>query len=381
MKKKCLTLTLALALVLSLGVTAFAAEGTKTYSFNITAISQEQWDGARKEILLHVTQGGETRDITIPAVTEGMGHAVLTGLPVYENGEKTDCALGITLVPVRLLSESLGIPIDWNSEKGAVEFDTYKGHISIPLGATSITMPDGSAWRETTYTYPDGSPIQLAMMRDQEYRTYLPIRAFSSIAFEESRWDWQDTARLEGWITIPETNSKVEWTEEQKELLGYVWDIGSTGNIQYLPHTAKVLEETDASIMGGGDGLKIIPEDIVTNNGIFIRSGDNGELWIGGLHNFIGMEPEVKDQDYLKILKAVLLDVVPDESDALAIGETFEKMHEYALISHGKTNGTDAEIDAAAQALEELETHKEYNSVNIEWHDDWMGYYLSIKKK
>lgn len=383
-KNRIIAMMLAVVMVFTLAIVPASAEGTKSYTFNISDIPQNQWDAARKRILIHVTKGDQTYDVTIPDSTEGMGHAVLMGLPIYENGVKMENQdpLGITLVPVRLLSETLGIPIDWNGEKGTVEFDTYKGHISIPIGAISITMPDGSTWQETTYAYPDGSPIQLAMLRGQENRTYLPIRAFSSIAFEESEWNWHNTAYLEGWITIPETNSKAEWTEEQKQLLDYVWNVGSTGNIAKLPNTAKVLEETGADAGNFRGSLQIEPQDIVTGNSISIKRGNlDNELWIQGLHNFIGMHPEVKDQDYLKILKAVLLDIVPDENDALAIGEVLDEVEKYAAVA-GNPNTPEEEADVAGNiAAEMISKEYEYNSVIVQWHRDWMGQYVSITKK
>ncbi len=388
-RNRIFAMMLAVAMVFTVAIAPAHAAGTKTYSFNLTDIPQNQWDGARKEILLHVTQGDETRDITIPAKTEGMGHAVQMGLSVYENGTKTDRTMDITLVPTRLLSEALGINIDWNSETASVEFDTYKGHVSIPVGATSITMPDGSTWQETTYTYPDGSPIQLAMVRNQESRTYLPIRAFSSIAFQESRWDWHDAARLEGWVTLSE--SEVQWTEEQKTKLETVWKNGVASNIAYLPHTAKALKETGAMKRSDGRGLVIDPQDI-SSGSIGVGKGyERNELWITSLDTVIGMNPDVKDQDYLKILKAILLDIVPDESDASAIGEMFEEVH-YGLIALRETVEGSPEGNEALAKLDALYNRTwagdeptylptEYSSVATQWTYDWKGYVLHIYKK
>ncbi len=391
-KKNVFALALVVVMALAMTVPLASAAGTKTYSFNLTDIPQNQWDGARKEILLHVTQGDETRDITIPAKTEGMGHAVQMGLSVYENGTKTDRTMDITLVPTRLLSEALGINIDWNSETASVEFDTYKGHISIPVGATSITMPDGSTWQETTYTYPDGSPIQLAMVRNQESRTYLPIRAFSSIAFQESRWDWHDAARLEGWVTLPE--SEMQWTDEQKTKLETVWKNGVASNIAYLPHTAKVLKETGAMKRSDGRGLVINPQDVNSATVGVTKGYERNEIWITGLDTVIGMNPDVQDQDYLKILKAILLDIVPDESDARAIGQMFDEVEKYqcALNAAAVNGASEAELDAIIDEYnkvtntalvngEWVDLPIEYNSVVLQWHKDWKGLYVSITKK
>lgn len=366
--KTMLALVLALSLFLGLAVPVFAA-GTTTYTFNISDIPQSQWDAARKEILIHVEQDGVTRDITIPANAAGMGHATLTGLPIYENGVKMDKqpTMSITLVPTRLLSEALGIPITWNQEAQAVEFDTYQGHISIPVGATSITLPDGSIWQETTYTYPDGSPIQLALTRAQESRTYLPIRAFSSIAFEESTWDWSSPARLEGWVKLPKTTvGKEGWTEEQKMGLKAVWESGITAHLEDLPNTSKAMEETGWEPRTYNETFLIEHPDQAGSVGIIVGYSD-GSIQLRNLHSVIGCNWDGKSE-YIKLVRAVLLDILPDEADANAIADKFNVLESLYPAYLNSEDGS-AEEAAAIKAINaaEDEITGEYNSVSVKY--------------
>ncbi len=218
--------------------------------------------------------------------------------------------------------------------------------------------------------------------------TYLPVRAISQALEKEVTWDGNTNTVYIGEVpagaivTLPE--SEVQWTEEQKEQLTYVW-AGRVNTIVNLPHTAKVIEETGAYVphfSGDTHALAIDPQDI-TSGRIGVGKGyERNELWITSLDTVIGMNPDVKDQDYLKILKAILLDIVPDESDARAIGAKFDELEElykpYIYSERGSAEETEAWN--AIKAFE-ASFNAEYNSVRTEYTNDWRGEILHIYKK
>lgn len=224
--------------------------------------------------------------------------------------------------------------------------------------------------------------------------TYLPVRAISQALEKEVTWDGNTNTVYIGEVpagaivTLPE--SEVQWTDVDIRRLDTVWKRGMAANIAYLPHTAKVLKETGAMKNSDGWDLVIDPQDISTGSIGVGKGYERNELWITSLDTVIGMNPDVQDQDYLKILKAILLDIVPDESDAVAIGEMFDEVEKYQCALNAAK--TEAEQDVAIEMLHALKNNNlvdgewtnlpiEYNSVVLQWHKDWKGLYVSITKK
>lgn len=340
MCKKFMSVLLAIVMVLTMFVLPVNAAGTNNvkYSFNLSDIPQKDWDNSKVEILMHIKIGAEVVDCTIPANKEGYGHASLMGLPVYENGVKTKRTMPITVVPIRLLSESIGVPLSWDQTTQSVIIDSYRGKVTIPLGASVIDMPDGSSFKEEEYTYPDGSPIQLAMMRAQEGRTYLTVRSFCSIIFsdeDEVVFDWSRPGRLEIWGTMPFTlSSEKEWVGLNPILEKFG---PSMGNAAKLPHIAAAIEETNATVNGLGDYnyLTIRPEDAYTTNYIWVRHNvweeDTTEIEIIGLGSYVGMPYDSETPGYLKVVKAILEDLISDSQDVAAI---------YNMVEDAQKNGT-----------------------------------------
>lgn len=351
MGKRMISLWMAALMVCTMLVVPAAAEDVE-YSFNLNDIPQKDWDNSRVEILLHVTTGfnsSTTKDILIPANKEGYGHASLMGLPVYENGVKTKRSMSITVVPVRLLSEQLNIPISWDQATQSVIIDSYRGKVTIPLGASEINLPDGTTFQETQYTYPDGSPIQLALNRAQESRVYLPIRAFSSIAFVSSRWDWSNAGRLEGWVTLDDgkMNTNKDWVGVWNPETPFMEDMVN------LPHIAAAIEETNASTTkrGNSNYMTVRPADAETTEYIFLSKVDGG-IRIAGLQNYVGHRYESENPGYLKIIKGILDDFISDPEDVAAI---------YNMVEDVEKNGT---------PITEIRT---FNTVIIDWRDTENG--------
>lgn len=94
-----------------------------------------------------------------------------TGKPFAENGR--------TLVPLRITMESLGVNVNWNSEKNCIELNKGFKQVVVPFNESYITVNNK---RITT----DALPV---IIND---RTYLPIR-FVCEAFDYSvNWDQEN---------------------------------------------------------------------------------------------------------------------------------------------------------------------------------------------
>lgn len=80
-----------------------------------------------------------------------------------------------TLVPVRIISESLGYKVDWNSQDKIV---TVSDKIQVQIGSNLIENKE------------DGSQIQIeAPAQIKDDRTFVPIRAIAEILGRQVDWD------------------------------------------------------------------------------------------------------------------------------------------------------------------------------------------------
>ncbi|MDD2225230.1 MAG: copper amine oxidase N-terminal domain-containing protein [Candidatus Shapirobacteria bacterium] len=86
-----------------------------------------------------------------------------------------------TMVPLRLISETLGADVNWNSETNSITVKKDNKEINVQIGSDLMLINDQKSTKEITL---DSPPVV-----DQNNRTLVPVRAIAE-AFEKSViWD------------------------------------------------------------------------------------------------------------------------------------------------------------------------------------------------
>ena len=233
-RKKAVALMLTFAMALSMGTTALAASPTDSgpkYTINMEAITDQKMRDSQVAIRFAF-------DNKAPITIKGddyMGYPILMNVPSLG---------GITLIPIRLICEAIGVPVDWipASEEDishALIKSPDHGDVKLYMGATSIQAEDGTYYQETTYTFPDGSPIPLCLFRNG--RTYVPVRFITNFLVDNATFGWSQNMQL---LTIKGSITEKEITSEWDGIgvnTGIVWEPEEP--LENMPNTSEVVEK------------------------------------------------------------------------------------------------------------------------------------------
>lgn len=136
---------------------------------------------------------------------------------IYINNEKIETADAPfvknerTLVPIRVISENLGVKVDWNQEKQEVSLEKEGNEIFLPL--------------KEKYYVQNGERVATDIAPEiKNNRTFVPLRLIAELYGKEVRWD-QESYSV--WIQDPgqgklkeKPNQQKEKTKEKKGFLG-----------------------------------------------------------------------------------------------------------------------------------------------------------------
>lgn len=207
MTKKIVAALLAAIMTLSMSVTAFAAAPTNTsvekhYYMDLQSMTDQKFEDSSVDLEMYVNnkrtllkKDGDTC-IDVYSIDEtDLGSALL--FRYDPNGKLDSESMNVTYVPIRRVANvfaDYGVKIDWNDKTKNVVLDTPKGRIEFPVGATSITAPDGTVYEEQTYRFPDGSPINITSARNG--RVYVTVRFISTFLMPDCTYRWKGTEKL-----------------------------------------------------------------------------------------------------------------------------------------------------------------------------------------
>lgn len=207
MTKKIVAALLAAIMTLSMSVTTFAAAPTNTsvekhYYMDLQSMTDQKFEDSSVDLEMYVNnkrtllkKDGDTC-IDVYSIDEtDLGSALL--FRYDPNGKLDSESMNVTYVPIRRVANvfaDYGVKIDWNDKTKNVVLDTPKGRIEFPVGATSITAPDGTVYEEQTYRFPDGSPINITSARNG--RVYVTVRFISTFLMPDCTYRWKGTEKL-----------------------------------------------------------------------------------------------------------------------------------------------------------------------------------------
>ena len=234
---------LVFAMVFSIGTTVMTTEASaaaptkiisprpQRYTIDMTSISDQQMRDSQVAIRFEF-------DDKTPVNIKGddyMGYPVLMNVPSLG---------GVTLIPIRLICEAIGVPVDWipaseDDDAHALIKSPDHGDVKLYMGATSIQAEDGTYYQETTYTFPDGSPIPLCLFRNG--RTYVPVRFITSFLVNNATFSWSQNMQL---LTIRGslTEQEIDTPWEGKGV-NYNIEIPLDNPIANMSNTAAVAEK------------------------------------------------------------------------------------------------------------------------------------------
>jgi len=123
-----------------------------------------------------------------------------------------------TMVPLRLIGETLGANVNWNSETNSITVKKDNKEINVQIGSNLMSINDQKSIKEITL---DSPPVV-----DQNNRTLVPVRAISEAFGKSVIWDQA-------------TNSIfINYTEQEKaDFINNPNNIGTGGNTK-TPETA-----------------------------------------------------------------------------------------------------------------------------------------------
>lgn len=207
MAKKLTAALLAAIMTLSMSVTAFAAAPTNTsvekrYYMDLQSMTDQKFEDSSVDLEMYVNnkctllkKDGDTCIDGYRIDETDLGSALL--FRYDPNGKLDSESMNVTYVPIRRVANvfaDYGVKIDWNDKTKNVVLDTPKGRIEFPVGATSITAPDGTVYEEQTYRFPDGSPINITSARNG--RVYVTVRFISTFLMPDCTYRWKGTEKL-----------------------------------------------------------------------------------------------------------------------------------------------------------------------------------------
>lgn len=170
---------------------------------------------------------------------------------IYINNEKIEIADAPfvknerTLVPIRVISENLGVKVDWNQEKQEVSLEKEGNEIFLPL--------------KEKYYVQNGEKVATDIAPEiKNNRTFVPLRLIAELYGKEVRWDqesysvWiQDSGQNPG--QEPEKNSgqnvqKEEPKAEKEKTQEKKKPVGNRGEKAYLYAKGRIIGNKNSSI-------------------------------------------------------------------------------------------------------------------------------------
>ena len=328
---------------------AFAAE--KKYTIDLQSVPDQQFYDSRCVIRFEL----EGRD---PVVVKGDDNL---GYPVLMNVKNLG---GVTLIPVRAICEALGLEVGWQNataEEAAHALISTPNHGDVKLysGATSITTDDGVTYQETTYTFPDGSPIPLVVFRNG--RTYVPVRFITSFVVENSSFAWTtnstliikgsmaEVAETEGAWNGVGVNHQLEWMDNESAL-------------ETMKNTAAVIEELGLAYKAEGNALAV--EHVAICNNIIT----DGLVLKGFSYS------SVSRLNYAAAI-AMLKDVLDAESATALINwiEELDRLHQVyynAKVGSEEEAAAKTALYAHGNKLWEATSPVKFGNVLVSWYED-----------
>lgn len=313
MTKKIISAIMALTIMAGLTIPASAANdnttnSSKRYYIDLEMASDKEFE--ESNVSLEFFMNGEGGLLTYWSTykfdgsivdEQSLGSAVL--YEYHPDGKKDSESMPITYVPIRRVANALGLAIDWNDETKNVVLDTPKGKIEFPVGATSITAPDGTTYEEQTYRFPNGDPINIVSMRNG--RTYVTVRFLSTFLMPDATFKWKGTKRLCIMGTLEGTAVEKPYGINKK-YAAFRGDI----DLELLPTLMEVAKSVGAEVDYSLLDLESIDKYGATNR-LHINA-DNGVISVSGYR------PDAADEAQMKVLEAMLTDLINDaDKDAI----------------------------------------------------------------
>lgn len=321
MTKKIISAIMALTIMAGLTIPASAANDNTTnsdkrYYIDLEMATDQEFEECGVE--LEFVINGKTTTIKADGTViksdgtttkdDTLGNAVL--FDYRPNGKLDQDSMPITFIPLRLCVSAFadyGVKIDWDDTTKNVVLDTAKGRIQFPIGATSITAPDGTKYEEQTYRFPNGDPINVVSMRAN--RTYTTVRFLSTFLMPDATFKWKGTERL----TITGTMEKSEGVEKTYGInKNYISEYGGI-DFEALPTLAEVAKSVGAEVDSYVLKLESIDKYGGTNR-LHINTDKDGTINVSG-YNTLGV-----DESQLKVLEAMLTDLINDaDKDSIMV--------------------------------------------------------------
>ena len=365
MMKKFVSAIMALTIMAGLTIPASAANDNTTnsgkrYYIDLEMASDKEFEecGVELEFIINgktttikadgtviKSDGTTTKDDTL-------GNAVL--FDYRPNGKLDQDSMPITFIPLRLCVSAFadyGVKIDWDDTTKNVVLDTAKGRIQFPIGATSITAPDGTKYEEQTYRFPNGDPINVVSMRAN--RTYTTVRFLSTFLMPDATFKWKGTERL----TITGTMEKSEGVEKTYGINKNYMDKQGLVDFESLPTLMEIAKSVGAEVSYNVLKLESIDKYGGTNR--LNIDAQNKEIRVSG-YNDLGA-----DESQLKVLEAMLTDLIND-ADKDAIMAMFKEISDNLLVGYDKRKGITAEAQAWVDNFDKNLVHT-YNEVVLEF--------------
>lgn len=196
--------------------------------------------------------------------------------------------------------------------------------------------------------------------------TFLPVRAVGEALGKKVTWDGNTKTVYLG--EVPAGAIK-DWVgvRDMKEAVGsYV----STTGAKDLPHIAAAIKETNSKVGSYNGYLSIWPDDAGTSGKIYLEThqeDDRSEIWITGLNEYFMEAHNNPNGDYLKIVRAMLEDLVSDSEDIESVMDMVKQMDaNYQLQGNVKADMSDrlAAVDSTDKIIENVH---EFNTVVVQW--------------
>jgi len=322
---KICSIILVVVMVLTMATVAFAAE--KKYTIDLQAVPEQEFLDSRVTIKFELTG----RDPIVVSGSDDMGYPILMNVPNLG---------GVTLIPIRIICESLGLSVGWNNataEKAAhAVIGTPKyGDVELYMGATSINA-NGTTYKEETYCFPDGSPIPLCLNRNG--RIYVPVRFLTTFVVDGATYKWSQnmtTLTITGSMEGGSTNTNSAWN-----------GVGVNANKQFdpenpldgMPNTKAVVEK-----YGAGYTANLVALGV---HGVVLRNNMGADTMV-----LEGFTYSANDEEMYNVCIALLKDILDTESANAFIKwiEELDKLNT-ADTEARKTYGRDSNERAATRA-------------------------------
>ena len=353
------SLVLAVVMTLTLVTVAFAAE--KKYTIDLQSVPEQEFLDSRVTIKFELTG----RDPIVVSGSDDMGYPVLMNVPNLG---------GVTLIPIRIICESLGLSVGWNNataEKAAhAVIGTPKyGDVELYMGATSINA-NGTTYKEETYCFPDGSPIPLCLNRNG--RIYVPVRFLTTFVVDGATYKWSQNM----------TTLTITGSMEGGSTTTNAWNgVGVNANKQFdpenpldgMPNTKAVVEKYNLGV--GADLVSL------SVNRVGLRNNMGADTMV-----LEGFTYSANDQDRYDTAIALLKDILDAESANAFIKwiEELDKLQgelKQAIINDDSTKEASLEAALNAHRAPLKENYVSFGNIEVKWQTEGNVISLYMRNK